>query len=74
MSRNRKFTDELALKVLNREIKRCEKTLQNLEIGAEDYGNVFMELRMYQIHKQMLMKNNKSKNNGEIFTMNLLPF
>ncbi len=54
---NKHFTDELALQILNRGIRKCEKALQNLEIGTEDYDNVFMEKRMYEMHRDaFLMK------------------
>lgn len=66
VSRNRGFTDELAMEIIDREIRKCEKALRNLEIGTENYDNVFMELRMYQMHKDtLLIKKGGGRNDGQ---------
>lgn len=66
MSRNREITDELAMQILDRGIRKCEKALRNLEIGTEEYDNTFMELRMYQMHKDtLLMKKDGGRHDGQ---------
>ena len=56
MGQNRKFTDELAVRILDKGIERCRKSLITLEVGTDDFDNVFMEMRSYQIHKETLLK------------------
>lgn len=55
MRENKKITDKLAIQILDDSIERCRRALQNLEIGTEDFDNVYMEMRSYQMHKKSLL-------------------
>lgn len=56
MSKNKEITDKLAIQILDSGIEKCKKALLTLELGTEDYDNVYMEMRSYQMHKKALLK------------------
>lgn len=56
MNKNKEITDELAVQILDNAVEKCKKALQTLEIGTEDFDNVYMEMRSYQMHKNTLLK------------------
>lgn len=56
MNKNKEISDGLAIHILTEGIERCKKSLRNLEIGTEDFDNVFLELRSYQRQKTRLLK------------------
>lgn len=58
----KKITDKLAMQILDNAIEKCRKVLQKLEIGTEDFDNVYMEMRSYQMHKNILLKDGDAKN------------
>lgn len=53
---NKEITDDLAIQILNNGIERCKKSLISLEIGTEDYDNVYGEMQLYQMHKESLLR------------------
>lgn len=52
----RDITHEQAIKILNDAIERCKKILSELDENTEDYSNIYAEMRMYQKHKETLLK------------------
>lgn len=61
MSMNKEFTYELAMKILDGKIRKCETALRKLENGTEDYDATFVELRMYEMHRDQLMNKGQCK-------------
>lgn len=56
MSQERGITGPLAIRILDNAIEKCRNTLSTLEMGTEDFDGVYMEMRMYQMHKETLLK------------------
>lgn len=56
MSQERGITGLLAIRILDKAIEKCRNTLSTLEMGTEDFESVYMEMRMYQMHKETLLK------------------
>ena len=56
MRKNKEITDKLAVQILDSDIERCKKVLSTLETRTDDYNNVYMEMRSYQMHKKTLLK------------------
>lgn len=52
----REITRKHAIKILDDAIERCSNILSELEENTEDYENTFGEMRMYQMHKETLLK------------------
>lgn len=55
MSKYKEITDKLATQILDKAIAKCGKALQALEIGTEDFDNVYMEMCSYQMHRNTLL-------------------
>lgn len=55
MGEYKEITDKLAMQILDKEIAKCGKALQALEIGTVDFDNVYMEMRSYQMHRNTLL-------------------
>lgn len=56
MSECREITDKLAIQILDNAIVKCKKALQSIEISTEDFDNIYMEMRSYQMHRNSLLK------------------
>lgn len=52
----REITRKHAIKILDDAIEKCRSILSKLEEDTEDYENTFGEMRMYQMHKETLLK------------------
>ena len=52
----REITCKHAIKILDNAIERCRNILSKLEEDTEGYENTFGEMRMYQMHKETLLK------------------
>lgn len=56
MSKVKRITNEIAIRILDSATEKCRKTSQTLEVGTDDFDNICMEMRSYQIHKDTLLK------------------